>query len=268
MFEDVEKNPGQGTSAPDALTPPRPAEDIFSGLENDSAGGEGGAGSKAGSMEKKSSGIPNALLVVLIFLIVAAVGVFIISKFLGFSKIDDFKKMLFSSFKQESAVNKNEEKSLSSEVEEIENIGDENKEANEDYQNENEPNSEDDFVLEEIPPLATSTAEEEAATSSESSSVLTDDSRDGVLGEEENSTSSDRSLIDTDGDGLSDKEERDVFKTDPANTDTDDDDLSDYDEVMVYSTDPNNSDTDSDSYLDGVEVQSGYDPKGEGKLNK
>jgi hypothetical protein len=43
-------------------------------------------------------------------------------------------------------------------------------------------------------------------------------------------------------------------------TDTDDDGLSDDDEVNIYGTDPNNPDTDGDGYLDGVEVENGYDP--------
>jgi hypothetical protein len=44
------------------------------------------------------------------------------------------------------------------------------------------------------------------------------------------------------------------------NTDSDDDGLSDYDEINIHGTDPNNPDTDGDGYLDGVEVENGYDP--------
>ena len=47
--------------------------------------------------------------------------------------------------------------------------------------------------------------------------------------------------------------------------DTDQDGLSDADE-STYGTDPNNPDTDGDGYLDGPEVESGYNPLGEGAL--
>jgi hypothetical protein len=44
------------------------------------------------------------------------------------------------------------------------------------------------------------------------------------------------------------------------NMDSDEDGLSDYDEINLYSTDSNNSDTDGDGYLDGEEVENGFDP--------
>jgi len=71
--------------------------------------------------------------------------------------------------------------------------------------------------------------------------------------------------LDTDRDGLSDDEEK-MYGTNPNNADTDGDGLTDRDEVKVFHTDPNNVDTDGDSYQDGAEVNSGYDPKGPGKL--
>lgn len=71
--------------------------------------------------------------------------------------------------------------------------------------------------------------------------------------------------LDTDGDGLTDDEER-VFKLDPTLPDTDGDGLTDREEVRVFSTDPLKPDTDSDGFSDGTEVRSGYDPKGPGKL--
>lgn len=49
-------------------------------------------------------------------------------------------------------------------------------------------------------------------------------------------------FVDTDKDGLTDKEEK------------------------IYGTDPKNSDTDGDGYSDGDEVKNGYNPNGEGKL--
>lgn len=70
---------------------------------------------------------------------------------------------------------------------------------------------------------------------------------------------------DNDGDGLSNQEE-DLLKTDKNKVDTDDDGLSDKDEVKLYKSDPFNKDSDGDGYLDGEEVKNGYDPMGPGKL--
>ena len=47
--------------------------------------------------------------------------------------------------------------------------------------------------------------------------------------------------------------------------DTDNDGLDDYSESL-FGTDPNNPDTDGDGYLDGEEVNNGYNPLGEGEL--
>lgn len=71
--------------------------------------------------------------------------------------------------------------------------------------------------------------------------------------------------LDSDSDGLTDEEERDLG-TDPQSPDTDSDGLSDREEVYIYDTDPKNPDTDGDSFLDGEEVRSGYDPNGPGRL--
>ncbi|NNE54453.1 MAG: hypothetical protein HKN32_00435, partial [Flavobacteriales bacterium] len=59
---------------------------------------------------------------------------------------------------------------------------------------------------------------------------------------------------DSDGDGLTDWEEHNVYSTDPDDTDSDDDGLEDGEEVMVYDTDPANGDTDGDGLDDGTEV--------------
>ena len=72
-------------------------------------------------------------------------------------------------------------------------------------------------------------------------------------------------IIDTDGDGLTDGEEK-RLGTDPNNIDTDEDGLFDREEVRVYKTDPTNPDTDGDGYTDGSEVKNGYNPNGPGKL--
>lgn len=70
---------------------------------------------------------------------------------------------------------------------------------------------------------------------------------------------------DIDGDGLSNEEEE-ILGTDPENPDTDGDGLSDREEVKIYHTDPLHEDTDLDGYLDGPEVEHGYNPLGDGKL--
>ncbi len=69
---------------------------------------------------------------------------------------------------------------------------------------------------------------------------------------------------DTDRDGLVDQRESELG-LDPRKADTDGDTLSDGDEVLVYGTNPLNTDTDGDTYPDGVEIQKGYNPRGEGK---
>lgn len=72
-------------------------------------------------------------------------------------------------------------------------------------------------------------------------------------------------VLDSDHDGLTDEEEK-LYGTDSLKVDTDGDGLTDRDEAKVFKTDPTNSDTDGDGYLDGQEIRAGYDPKGPGKL--
>lgn len=64
--------------------------------------------------------------------------------------------------------------------------------------------------------------------------------------------------IDTDGDGLSDEEERRIG-TNPGYTDTDRDGLNDYEEVKVKKTDPLSPDTDGDGVIDGDDLFPLYD---------
>lgn len=64
--------------------------------------------------------------------------------------------------------------------------------------------------------------------------------------------------VDSDGDGLTDREEAELG-TDPLVADTDKDGLTDGEEVAL-GTNPLVADTDGDSYLDGWEVREGTDP--------
>ena len=78
---------------------------------------------------------------------------------------------------------------------------------------------------------------------------------------------------DSDGDGLSDEEENDVYFTDPYSEDTDGDGMTDGDEISGYAvilaldetvlevtTDPLNPDTDGDELFDGWERHYGFNP--------
>ena len=66
-------------------------------------------------------------------------------------------------------------------------------------------------------------------------------------------------FTDTDGDGLEDFLEENVYSTNPSDTDSDDDDLNDYQEIL-NGTDPNDADSDDDGLFDGHEVLVGSNP--------
>ena len=72
-------------------------------------------------------------------------------------------------------------------------------------------------------------------------------------------------VSDLDGDGLTDAEEAQLG-TAADKVDTDNDGLTDFQETRVYRTNPLNRDSDNDTYIDGDEVNNGYDPNGPGKL--
>lgn len=78
-------------------------------------------------------------------------------------------------------------------------------------------------------------------------------------------TTNPATLLDSDGDGLTNARELEVG-TSVTKADTDGDGLGDREEVEVYGTDPRNPDTDGDGFLDGQEVSSGYNPNGDGRL--
>jgi hypothetical protein len=66
--------------------------------------------------------------------------------------------------------------------------------------------------------------------------------------------------IDTDGDGIGDDYEVNVYATDPGVWDTDGDGLSDGDELLTTGSDPFLWDTDGDGVADGDEGAAGTDP--------
>jgi len=60
--------------------------------------------------------------------------------------------------------------------------------------------------------------------------------------------------LDSDGDGITDSNETDVYGTNPANPDTDSDGLNDFEEIFTTGTNPLDYDTDNDFLNDGIEV--------------
>jgi outer membrane protein OmpA-like peptidoglycan-associated protein len=81
-----------------------------------------------------------------------------------------------------------------------------------------------------------------------------DPDNDGLSNDVEKQLGTDPNKADTDGDGLSDGDEVNVYKTNPLKADSDGDGLNDGDEIKVYKTDPNKADTDGDGLKDGDEV--------------
>jgi hypothetical protein len=66
---------------------------------------------------------------------------------------------------------------------------------------------------------------------------------------------------DTDGDGLSDRQELRRYHTNPRKRDTDGDGLNDRDEVRRYHTNPRKRDTDGDSFGDRTEIRAATNPR-------
>lgn len=96
-----------------------------------------------------------------------------------------------------------------------------------------------------LSPLATSTISAStppSAVSPTSSPGSADPDRDGLTNDQELQLGSDPNNPDTDGDGLSDK-----------------------DEVVDYLTNPLKKDTDGDGFDDATEIKKGYNPLGPGK---
>ncbi len=77
---------------------------------------------------------------------------------------------------------------------------------------------------------------------------------------DETDTGTDPLVADTDGDGLTDGDEVNVYGSDPTVADTDGDGLADGSEVNTHGTDPADADSDDDGYGDGDEVDNGVSP--------
>ena len=93
-----------------------------------------------------------------------------------------------------------------------------------------------------------------------SSDLTLDKDGDGLANAYEYSIGTDISDPDTDGDGLDDGSEVNVYGSDPLNTDSDGDGLTDGLEVNTYGTSPTSQDTDGDTMPDNWEVYVGLDP--------
>ncbi len=106
---------------------------------------------------------------------------------------------------------------------------------------------------------------DEANTTNDTISTKEPDTVSGTSTEDYIPAPAEVENADADKDGLLDTEEN-VLGTNPGKVDSDDDGLFDREEVRIYKTDPLKSDTDSDGFMDGEEVKSGYNPKGDGKL--
>lgn len=83
---------------------------------------------------------------------------------------------------------------------------------------------------------------------------------DGISDEDEKKFGTDLKKTDTDGDGFTDYEELFLMGTDPLapdtqNVDTDGDGLTDYEEIKTYKTDMNSADTDGDGLTDYQEIK-------------
>jgi hypothetical protein len=91
-------------------------------------------------------------------------------------------------------------------------------------------------------------------------SLQTDSDGDGLSDRTEKEIGTDPDNVDTDGDGLSDEIEYQEYGTDPLDSDSDGDGISDGREINELATNPLKSDTDDDGLEDGDEINLSTDP--------
>jgi len=77
---------------------------------------------------------------------------------------------------------------------------------------------------------------------------------DGLMTKEEKKIGTDPKNYDTDGDGLSDGSEVNIYKTNPLKADSDGEGLNDKAEIQVHGTNPNMADSDGDGLDDAAEI--------------
>ena len=95
----------------------------------------------------------------------------------------------------------------------------------------------------------------DSTRATETTEQTTDSDGDGLTNRQEVSTYGTNSTVaDTDGDGLEDGAEINQYSTNPLSSDTDGDGLTDGEEVNIHGTSPRKVDTDFDQFSDSLEV--------------
>ncbi|EEX93868.1 hypothetical protein VIOR3934_14452 [Vibrio orientalis CIP 102891 = ATCC 33934] len=113
------------------------------------------------------------------------------------------------------------------------------------------------YSVREIPSLTAAEAEfnELVSTLDLSNPYISDSDGDGLSDKNESTLLNTNPLNDdTDQDGLNDHEEVIYYQSDPLSSDSDGDGLSDLDEAVIYQSSPTSTDTDQDGYSDQYEV--------------
>lgn len=106
-----------------------------------------------------------------------------------------------------------------------------------------------------------------ATTTSGTIILPIDSDNDNLSDDEELILGTNPNLADSDSDSLPDQDEARIYNTNPNLADSDSDGLSDYEEIKIYKTNPNKADSDGDSFNDKAEIDNGYNPLGDGKLD-
>ena len=130
------------------------------------------------------------------------------------------------------------------------------------------PQENKDNVSAQVEQTSTTKSSTQSENTQNTNDANIDSDKDGLTDKEEKELGTNVLKMDSDDDGLTDYEEVKSYKTNPFLLDSDGDGLLDKDEIQIYKSNPNNVDTDGDSYWDGEEVKNGFNPIGSGKLLK